>query len=104
MKLRAMFTAGGEHPIHVFAARNEWAFDSSGWNPESELLRVNAEFEGRSVFGIEITYGLAEFCERHMHRMPHQYWHDPLPRARHYIDHFAPPWGGQAVADQYDGT
>jgi hypothetical protein len=92
MKLRAMFTAGEEHPVHVFTTCGEWAFDCCGWNPETELLKVNAEFEGRAVVGIEITDSLAEFCERHIHRMPHQYWRDPLPRARDYIDRFTPPW------------
>jgi hypothetical protein len=92
--LAAMFLEGERHPLHVYAWWNGWAFDSSGWNLESHLLKVNSEFEGRPVERIEITADLAEFCETHTHRMPHQYWHDPVPRARDYVSRHRPPWLG----------
>jgi hypothetical protein len=40
----------------------------------------------------EITGGLAEFCEQHYSRMPHQYWQDPSQRAREYVCLHQPPW------------
>lgn len=87
-----MFLAGERHPLHVYASWEDWAFDSSGWNLESEVLRVNADFEGRPIERMGITVGLAEFCETHVHRMPHQYWRDPLPRAHRYVNRYTPPW------------
>ncbi len=89
-----MFLDGERHPLHVYATWDRWAFDSSGWNPESDLLNVNAEFEGRPTESIEITTDLAEFCQTHVHRMPHQYWRDPVPRARAYVNRYQPPWPG----------
>jgi hypothetical protein len=44
------------------------------------------------LWSIEVTTDLANFCEEQHHRMPHQYWHDPLPRARDYVARFPPPW------------
>lgn len=92
--LTAMFMAGEEHPSHVYATWEGWAFDFSGWSSEPELLTVNADFEGRPIRNAEITGELTDFCERHHHRLPHQYWRDPLPRARDYLARFAPPWTG----------
>ncbi|MEV6526573.1 hypothetical protein AB0M43_32040 [Longispora sp. NPDC051575] len=83
----------GERPLlHTYALWNDWAFDQSGWNPERQLLAVNAEFEGHPLERTLITSSLAEFCDRHTHRMPHQYWADPLPRARAYVSRHVPPW------------
>jgi hypothetical protein len=95
IELAAMFLAGERHPFHVYASCNGWAFDSSGWNLESQLLAVNADFESRPVERVEIAAGLAEFCETHIHRMPHQYWRDPILRAREYVSRYAPPWAAQ---------
>jgi hypothetical protein len=92
IELAAMFLAGERHPLHVYAAWDGWGFDSSGWNLESELLKVNADFEGRPAERREITVGVAEFCGAHAHRMPHQYWRDPLPRARRYVVRHTPLW------------
>lgn len=90
--LAAMLRADERHIVHVYATWSHWAFDYSGWNRESQLLAVNAEFEGLALQRIEITAGLAEFCATHLHRMPHQYWQDPLPRTRDYVNRHAPPW------------
>ena len=54
--------AGEQRVFHTYATWHGWAFDHAGWNPESELLAVNAEFEGRPVERITITDSLAEFC------------------------------------------
>lgn len=83
---------GEEEVVHTYATWNGWAFDHSGWNAESQLLAVNATFEGHPMERIEITVGLAEFCEQHSHRMPEQYWRDPMPRARDYVKRYQPPW------------
>ncbi|WP_412538061.1 hypothetical protein R8Z50_19595 [Longispora sp. K20-0274] len=92
MELAAMRFVGEPAPLHVYAAWDGWAFDQSGWNPEPELLSVNADFEGRPVERTAITVSLDEFCERHQHRKPHQYWADPRPRALAYVTRFGPPW------------
>lgn len=92
IELVAMRRQGSRQLLHTYATWRGWAFDHSGWNPEDELLAVNAEFEGCRLERVAITTGLAEFCELHEHRMPHQYWRDPRPRAREYIERLTPPW------------
>lgn len=93
IELASLYLLGEQHPLHTYARWNGWAFDASGWNSEAELRRVNAEFEGRAVERVErIDVDLAEFCRLHVHRMPHQYWRDPIPRARAYVARFTPPW------------
>jgi hypothetical protein len=83
----------GERPLlHVFALWSGWALDHSGWNPEPQLLEVNAHFEGRQLECVKIRGGLATFCQRHDHRMPHQYCRDPRQRARDYVSRRSPPW------------
>lgn len=88
----AMRFAGDLHVSHVYATWGGWAFDHSGWNVESELLEVNASFEGRPVERLDITTELADFCQHHRHRLPHQYWQDPLERAHNYVTAHQPPW------------
>ncbi|WP_245871336.1 hypothetical protein [Asanoa hainanensis] len=78
--------------FHVYARWGTWAFDHSGWSPESALLAVNEAHEGRPLERTTITTGLAEFCATHAHRMPDQYWADPLPRALDYLRRHVPPW------------
>jgi len=92
IEIAAMWLAEERLPLHAYAVWDGWAFDSSGWNPEADLLAVNAEFEGRSVSRLAIGLTLAEFCLAYDHRMPHQYWRDPLPRAHAYVRRFDPPW------------
>ncbi|WP_018351875.1 hypothetical protein [Longispora albida] len=89
--------AGEWMPLHAYAVWEGWAFEQSGWNPEPEFIAVNADFEGRPLERLVITSGLAEFCEKYQHRMPHQYWADPVPRAREYVGRYLPPWE-QAVS------
>ncbi|PYC66721.1 hypothetical protein C7C45_23880 [Micromonospora arborensis] len=78
--------------FHAYALWNGWAFDHSGWNPEPQLLAVNADFEGHPLERVRITVDLAQFCAEHHHRRPDQYWRDPLPRAREYVGRYHPPW------------
>lgn len=82
---------GDPQVFHVYATWQTWAFDHSGWNDETDLLAVNADFEGRHVERIEITSTLAEFCASHAHRMPDQYWQDPVPRAVRFVDRYIRP-------------
>ncbi|MFU8875031.1 hypothetical protein [Micromonospora sp. SL4-19] len=84
--------AGERQVFHTYAAWGGWAFDHSGWNPEPQLLVVNTDFEGHPLERVKIIEGLAEFCEKHHHRMPNQYWHDPILRARDYLGRYLPPW------------
>ncbi|MEU5907090.1 hypothetical protein [Micromonospora sp. NPDC047527] len=83
--------AGGWQVFHVYALWDGWAFDHSGWNPEQELLAVNTAFEGRPLESVKIVESLADFCARHYSRLPHQYWRDPIPRARDYLSRFRTP-------------
>lgn len=84
--------AGEWQVFHVYAVWDGWAFDHSGWNPEPHLLVANTDFEGRPLESVTITEDLAEFCRQHYSRMPHQYWQDPLRRARAYVERHRPPW------------
>ncbi|GIF61152.1 hypothetical protein Air01nite_72470 [Asanoa iriomotensis] len=80
----------------MYAACDGWAFDHSGWNAEPELVAANAAFEGRVLERVRVTVGLRAFCEANRHRMPDQYWRDPLPRAREYVNRYLPPWATMA--------
>lgn len=79
--------------FHAYAVWGSWAFDYSGWNPESQLLAANTDFESRRLERVTIAGSLAEFCEQHDSRLPDQYWLDPIPRAREYLNRHTPPWG-----------
>ncbi|WP_406062271.1 hypothetical protein [Micromonospora sp. NBC_00860] len=92
IEVAAVRLAGDLQILHVYAIWAGWAFDHSGWNPEPLLLAVNADFEGHPLERIGIAVDLAEFCGDHHHRMPDQYWRDPLPRARQYVGRYTPPW------------
>jgi hypothetical protein len=84
--------AGERQVFHAYATWYGWAFDHSGWNPEPQLLLVNTDFEGRPLERVDITVGLAEFCEVHSSRLPTQYWCYPFPRAHEYVRRYVPPW------------
>ncbi|MET8547128.1 hypothetical protein [Micromonospora zamorensis] len=45
----AVRLAGDPQIFHAYASWNGWAFDHSGWNPEPQLLAVNADFEGHPL-------------------------------------------------------
>ena len=92
IELAAVRFPGERQVFHTFATWSGWAYDHSGWNPEPEVLAVNEAFEGRPLERIAITTGLADFCDEHFHRLPDQYWRDPLPRAREYVERDVPPW------------
>ena len=88
----AMRFAGKRQVFHTYAIWDGWAFDHSGWNPEPQLLVVNTDFEGHPLECVKIMVSLAEFCKKYHHRMPKEYWDDPLPRARDYVSRHIPPW------------
>jgi hypothetical protein len=90
--VEALRVPGEAHAFHVYATWEGWTFDHAGWHPEPELVTANAAFEGQRLERLTITVGLAEYCERHYSRMPHQYWHDPTERAREYVVRHRPPW------------
>lgn len=92
IRIAGMRFGGEPRAFHVYATWETWAFDHSGWNAETDLLTVNADFEGRLVERFEISSTLADFCAGHHHRMPGEYWHDPVPRASAYVDRHTPPW------------
>ena len=82
---------GEQQVFHTYATWNGWTFDHSGWNPEPQLFTVNTDFEGRPLERVRITVNLADFCDQHYHRMPHQYWRDPVQRAREYVGRHQTP-------------
>ncbi|AXO36056.1 hypothetical protein ACGFLT_23445 [Micromonospora chalcea] len=84
--------AGERQVFHVYATWADWAFDHAGWNPEADLLAANREFERRPLDRIAIAGDLATFCRAQHHRTPHQYFGDPLARARDYVNRHPPPW------------
>ncbi len=92
IQLVGMRLGGDPQVSHTYAIWRGWAFDHSGWNAEKDLLEVNAAFEGRPLELILLSAGLGEFCRRHNHRLPDQYWQDPIPRARSYLSRHPPPW------------
>jgi hypothetical protein len=90
--LVALTMDGDEFPFHVYATWREWALDAAGWNPEDEVLAVNAAFEKCLISRAVITTDLDGYCAANRHRRPDQYWRDPLPRAHAYLQSFTPPW------------
>ncbi len=90
--IAALRLPGEPHAFHVYATWDRWAFDHAGWSSTDDLRAVNAAFEGRTPDCFPVDLDLAAFCEAHHSRMPHQYWRDPVPRARAYVERFTPPW------------
>lgn len=83
--------------FHAFATWNDWAFDHSGWHSADALVAANQDFVGYPLVRVDITTDLAGFCRQHYHRLPHEYHHDPRPRAREYVRRFDPPWSRDAT-------
>ncbi len=77
--IEAVRFEGEQQVFHTYATWDDWTFDHSGWNPEPQLLAVNTDFEGHQLQRVRIKVALADFCEQHYHRMPHQYWRRPHP-------------------------
>jgi hypothetical protein len=102
----ALFLAGAEHPFHVCALWEQWAFDFSGWHASTELIGANVAFEGQAIECRAVADELPEFCAAHLHRPPEQFWDDPAPRARRYLDLHRTPWatGETPVISQGYGT
>lgn len=94
---------GEPRVFHVYAVWETWAYDHSGWNAETDLIAVNADFERRGVERFDITSTLAEFCAERQHRMPDQFWQDPRPRALDYLAHHVPPWEVQRGSPEVTG-
>ncbi|WP_020385407.1 hypothetical protein [Kribbella catacumbae] len=81
-----------------FAAGACYILDHHGWTLEEELLACTAEYEpDRPWEIIPIPADLATFCATMAHRLPDQYYADPRPRARAYLERFPsmPPAGDQ---------
>ncbi|MEH0845969.1 hypothetical protein V6U81_26680 [Micromonospora sp. CPCC 205711] len=77
---------GEPYVSHVIISNGRWAFDHDGWTPLPELLRATAEYEPHPRWELlPITSTLRKFCAAHRSRMPGQYAHDPVPRAREYL-------------------
>ncbi|MFI2712916.1 hypothetical protein ACH495_22610 [Micromonospora sp. NPDC018662] len=93
IRLAGLRFVGDRQVCHVYATWAGWAFDHSGWNPEPDLLAANRDVESRPLERIALTDDLADFCSAHHHRMPHEYWRDPIPRARDYVHRHPPPRG-----------
>lgn len=91
--IEALRFEGEQQVFHTYATWDGWTFDHSGWNPEPQLLAINTAFEGVELERAPITVGLADFCDEHHHRMPHEYWRNPTPRARAFVARHQPPWG-----------
>jgi len=90
--IEALRCEGELQVFHTYATWDGWTFDHSGWNPEPQLFAINTAFEGVELERVPITVGLAEFCDEHHHRMPHEYWRNPAARARAFVARHQPPW------------
>jgi hypothetical protein len=85
----AIRKVGEPNPSHVIASDGTWAFDHDGWTLEKDLLAATTAYEPDATWAlVPITSGLATFCAENYHRMPEQYFEDPRPRARAYLDRF----------------
>jgi len=90
--IEALRCVGEQQVFHTYATWDVWTFDHSGWNPEPQLFASNSAFEGVELERVPITVGLADFCDEHHHRLPHQYGRNPTPRARAFVARHRPPW------------
>ncbi len=81
--------AGERQVFHVYATWADWAFDHAGWNREADLLAANREFTAST--GPDRIRATSPLLPGPHHRMPHQYFGDPLPRARDYVNRHPPP-------------
>ncbi|WP_416393788.1 MULTISPECIES: hypothetical protein [unclassified Curtobacterium] len=88
--IQAMRRADDGAVVHVVAAWGEWLFDFNGWNPASDLLLANEEFEQTRFNLHPIEAGVEDFCLRWNHRLPNQYHHDPTGRADAFVRRFTP--------------
>lgn len=95
--IASLVLAGENLAYHTYAIWGGWAFDHCGWNQESDLVAANEQYEGKSSQRIQVTTDLGQFCQDHHHRMPHEYWDDPRPRARAYVSRYPPPWSSSRV-------
>lgn len=102
--IAAVRPVGEDQASHTFATWKGWTFDHCGWQREDALIAANERFEGYPLERVEITVELADFCHQHHHRMPHQYYADPVPRARDYVRWFEPPWTAAAPAKLVNGS
>lgn len=94
----AMRRADDGAVVHVVAAWGEWLFDFNGWNPASDLLLANEEFEQTRFNLHPIEAGIEDFCLRWNHRLPNQYHHDPTGRADAFVRRFTPPFMAAATS------
>ena len=87
--------SNGSKAAHVYVLDGEWAFDFNGWTKEKELLEVTeSEHKKRhspdwDYDRIIIKEDLETFCKNNNHRLPTDFAHLPLERARNYIKQFS---------------
>jgi hypothetical protein len=91
--------AGGQaHPMHVYAADGQCAFDFDGWTPVDELLTVTRAAEPDAGYEQRvIDTDLPAFCREHNHRDRPYYAFDPWERALRYIAQFPTPKEHRAI-------
>jgi len=90
---KLILPAPGLRGTHVFVSDGTTAFDYHGVSLESRLLesffrKIARRFPGwqGNIVPICGSPADAEFCGQYNHRMPHQYLHDPVPRAERFLD------------------
>jgi hypothetical protein len=56
----------------------------------TKLRRYFSDWQA-DLIQIEVSLVDSAFCGRFQHRMPHQYLHDPIPRAQTFLKRFSEP-------------
>lgn len=78
---------------HVYVSDGSWAFDFNGWTRESELIKETTKaykqkYPNWEYDRIILAEPLEEFCENNYHRLPKDFYADPIERAIKYINRF----------------
>lgn len=92
--------ASGYAGNHIFVARSGWVFDFHGYSDRGRFLqhswtracRLWPGWTGTLVpLPREVLMGEARAIDGLWLRRPSEYLHDPLPRARRFLDRFPSP-------------
>jgi hypothetical protein len=88
----------GFRGTHIVAASDALVFDYHGFTERDRFFRHLFSKMGRFLPGwdadlvpIKASAISKEWCEANSHRMPHQFFKDPLPRAFAFARRFPPP-------------
>jgi hypothetical protein len=83
---------------HVIVSDGEMVFDYHGYCDHERYLgryftKMRRRFPGweADVLSIEGSPVGRDFCSRFNHRLPSQFFSDPLPRAKKFLARFSPP-------------